>query len=111
VTVWTGSCGHTYFYQCELPYDSPQTGPNGFGDCVGFKVASEIGSVRRDLRHEGVGVGVYCFFRDHVVKARAGVSVDMVNDGSHFVNSFTRFLTGNFGSGIDHVINERGEPV
>eukprot|EP00930_Biecheleria_cincta_P016376 TRINITY_DN13343_c0_g2_i1.p1 TRINITY_DN13343_c0_g2~~TRINITY_DN13343_c0_g2_i1.p1 ORF type:complete len:702 (+),score=80.56 TRINITY_DN13343_c0_g2_i1:73-2178(+) len=97
-TLWKGEGGQTYFYQNELPYDVSQA---SFCDknYSGYAVADGIKS------HEGLGLGVYAFFRDHPCIVESAFRAPET-DGVRFTNIFTRYLNGN--AGIRHVLNSRG---
>jgi hypothetical protein len=98
LTLWNGERGSTYFYQSELPYGVNQA---EFGDpgYAGYRVADNVKA------HQGWGVGVYCFFRDHNVTTKSGIVCPPALEKS-FVNPLTVFLNGN--GGIEHVINDKG---
>ena len=96
LTIWNGERGRTFFYQSELPYVVTQEEfPLNYS---GYKVAQHV----KD--HEGYGVGVYSFFRDHVVNVTSGI---VAPTSCKFVNPLSVFLNG-FG-GIDHILNDQGE--
>eukprot|EP00930_Biecheleria_cincta_P016375 TRINITY_DN13343_c0_g1_i4.p1 TRINITY_DN13343_c0_g1~~TRINITY_DN13343_c0_g1_i4.p1 ORF type:complete len:706 (+),score=98.70 TRINITY_DN13343_c0_g1_i4:101-2218(+) len=97
-TVWKGEGGQTYFYQNELPYDVTQV---SFCDrnFSGYTVAASVKS------HEGLGLGVYSFFRDHECIVESAFRAPET-DGVRFTNIFARYLNGY--SGIRHVLNHRG---
>ncbi len=69
---------------------------------VAYKVGDDIYS------HSAYGVGVYCFFRDHYVDVKTGITAPIRN-GVNFVNSLAVFLSGK--GGIDHVIDGAGNSV
>jgi hypothetical protein len=94
LVVWSGNRGKTYFYQAELPYDA-----SSFNYC-GYKVNDGVEA------HEGYGLGVYHYFRDHPVGVKSGIQCP-----SELLHSFENSLTVHLnGSGtIQHVINDRGE--
>jgi len=94
LVVWSGNRGKTYFYQCELPYDV-----SSFNYC-GYKVNDDVKA------HEGYGLGVYHYFRDHPVVVASGIQCSPT-----LLHSFEHSLTVHLnGSGtIQHVINEVGE--
>ena len=96
LTLWNGEHGRTYFYQSELPYVVNQAEfPK---NSSGYHVASHVQD------HEGFGVGVYSFFRDHVVNVTSGI---VAPQSCKFINPLSVFLSGN--GGIDHVLNDRGD--
>jgi hypothetical protein len=98
LTLWNGERGSTYFYQSELPYGVTQA---EFGDpgYAGYRVAKNV------TQHQGWGVGVYSFFRDHNVTAKSGIVCPPALEKS-FVNPLSVFLNGH--GGIQHVINDKG---
>ena len=95
LTVWNGERGRTYFYQSELPYIVTQEEfPRNLS---GYKVSAHVQD------HAAYGVGVYSFFRDHVVNVTSGIVAPAT---SKFVNPMSVFLNGN--GGIDHILNDQG---
>jgi hypothetical protein len=95
LTVWNGERGRTFFYQSELPYVVTQAEfPANYS---GYKVAAHVQD------HVAYGVGVYSFFRDHVVNITSGI---VAPASSKFVNPMSVFLNGN--GGIDHILNDQG---
>jgi len=98
LTVWKGERGATYFYQSELPYDATQAQFGDAGYC-GYRVAEGV------QQHQGWGVGVYAFFRDHNVTVESGIVCPPALESS-FVAPLSVFLNGN--GGIRHVINDKG---
>ena len=97
LTEWNGENGNVYFYQSEYPYDVDisYTG-------ISYKVADTV------QNHHAWGVGVYSYFRDHPVVAKAGIETP-TGSGIHFTNSLSVFLNG-LGE-IAHVINDSGDSV
>ena len=96
LTVWNGNNGATYFYQSELPYIVNQAQfPN---NSSGYHVTDQVTS------HQGWGVGVYSYFKNHVVNVTSGIVTP--SQGTKLVNPFTVFLNG-FG-GIDSIWNGKG---
>lgn len=63
---WNGDNGHVYFYQSEFPYDVTQENYADLG-YVSYKVNENVES------HHAFGIGAYSYFRDHEVKAKAGI--------------------------------------
>jgi len=97
LTVWNGNNGATYFYQSELPYIVNQAQfPN---NSSGYHVTDQVTS------HQGWGVGVYSYFKNHVVNVTSGIVTP--TQGTKLVNPFTVFLNG-FG-GIDSIWNGKGD--
>jgi len=97
LTEWNGENGYVYFYQSEYPYDV-DTSYAG----ISYKVADKVNN------HHAWGVGVYSYFRDHPVQAKAGIQAPN-RPGIHFTNSVTVFLNGQ--GEIRHVINNMGDAV
>lgn len=68
--LWNGNHGRTYFYQSEIPYDSPDqasfTSAPGTNGWASYKVADNV------TDHQAWGLGVYSVFRHpDVVLTRA----------------------------------------
>eukprot|EP00457_Paulinella_chromatophora_P003605 gb/GEZN01003613.1/.p1 GENE.gb/GEZN01003613.1/~~gb/GEZN01003613.1/.p1 ORF type:complete len:661 (-),score=49.11 gb/GEZN01003613.1/:152-2110(-) len=101
LVYWTGDRGRNFFYQSELPYDVNQS---QWRDHGGYRIVDSVTS------HECWGCGVYCYFRDFVVKAKTGIVAPNKPD-IFFINVLTHFLDGLKDSGIAHVINNAGAPV
>jgi len=100
MTVWNGNYGKTYFYQSELPYDVDSDWQSkGY---AGYTVADSV------THHEGYGIGVYSYFRDHDVTANSAIKAPNV-PGVQFTDSISVFLSGN--GGIAHIINDEGNSV
>jgi hypothetical protein len=100
--VWNGDNGRNYFFQSEYPYDvDVDYATGGF---VGYKVNENV------TKHEAWGTGIYSFFRDHPVLMPTGISAPK-KEGILFHNSFGRWLYGQPGSGVTHIIDEQGEVV
>lgn len=94
---WNGDRGRTYMFQSELPYDV--TGEYGTNGYCGYRVADNV------QQHLGYGIGVYHFFRDHVVTCKSGICVPShVEQG--FQNAITVYLNGK--GTIENVINSQG---
>jgi len=91
---WNGNNGRCYFFQAEFPYDVPSSyGTIGY---TGYRVGNSVTS------HLGYALGVYCFFRDHVITVDSGI-IAPGGTGIQFTNAFTRYLNGN--GGIASVLN------
>jgi len=58
--------------------------------------------------HQGWGVGVYSFFRDHDVTVKSGIEAP-TGSGIQFTNVLSVFLNGK--GGITHVLNNEGSSV
>jgi len=106
---WSGNHGKTIFFQSELPYDASQD----FGDkYVAYRIVNEKNDP--SFTHNGYGMGVYSFFRDHTVHARKGIAVIGSTDGIVLENLFTRWLDqspDSVGSTIEHIVNNQGDKV
>ncbi len=108
-TVWNGERGRVYFYQSEIPYDPPsheawRAGRKG--GYASYKVADHVQT------HEAHGLGIYTFFGIHQEKnpdVRLTTAVEVpVTEGVRISHIST--FSGRSG-GIDHPINEQGEPT
>ncbi len=103
-TLWKGEGGRVYMYQSEMPYDVPNQKAWMSGKTPGYssyKVADNVTS------HEAWGVGVYCFFRDSLVKAHNAIEAPLL-PGIKFHHLTTVWLNGTPGSEITHIVNELG---
>ena len=99
--VWNGENGQSFMYQAEYPYDVTQQnyGDRGF---VAYRVGDHV------QNHEAWGIGAYSFFRDFQVNVESGIRTPQ-RSGIKFTNSLSVFLNGN--GGINHVINDQGDPT
>lgn len=93
ITVWNGNDGRCYFYQAEFPYDV--TSSYGTSGYVGYRVNPLA------VNHLGVGLGIYCNFRDYTVTVDTAISA--LGAGVQMTNCLTRFLNNN--GGIFSVLN------
>jgi hypothetical protein len=103
-TLWNGENGHTYFYQCEMPYDPPTQTAWQHGTVEGwpgYKVADSVQT------HEAWGMGIYCCFTQPDVHSESAVEAPK-NAGVKFHNVLTFYLSGAATTGINHVINDMG---
>lgn len=91
---WNGNNGQCYFFQAEFPYDV--TASYGTLGYTGYRVGNGAS------QHAAYGVGVYSYFRDHVVTAQSGI-FSPISSGIRFINAFIRFLNGN--GGISGILN------
>ena len=106
-TLWNGNEGRVYMYQSEMPYDVPNQKAWMSGKTAGFasyKVADGVTS------HEAWGVGVYCYFRDALVRANSAIEAPAA-PGVKFHHLTTIWLDGQLGSEITHIINDHGGKV
>jgi len=106
-TIWNGEGGRVYFYQSEIPYDPPSQAGWMNGPVRGFasyKVADAV------TTHEAWGVGVYSVFRHPgIVLENAIETPDSVGVKIHHMTTLR--LGSQTTSGINHVVNGRGEAV
>ena len=101
--VWNGENGRTVFFQNEMPYDPPDQASWSHDGVLGFAAYKVADSVQR---HEGWGLGAYCFF--HVnpsIHASRAFEVP-VTAGVKLHDILTVSL-GGVGV-IDHVVNDFG---
>jgi hypothetical protein len=104
--VWNGEDGRTVLFQNEMPYDPPDQATWRPGGALGFAAYKVADSVNR---HEGWGLGVYCFFRvNPSIHADRAIEVP-VNEGVRLHDLLTVSL-GGVGV-IDHVVNDVGAPA
>src|SRR5215469_14901525 len=101
--LWNGENGRTVFFQNEMPYDPPNQAAwthDGTLGWAAYKVADSV------TRHEGWGLGSYCFFHaDPSIHASHAFEAP-VTEGVRFHDLLTVSL-GGVGT-IDHVINDTG---
>ena len=106
-TLWNGNGGRVYFYQSEMPYDPPgesEWSHDGVAGFASYKVGDGV------TTHEAYGLGVYSLLNDApIVAARAFEAPDSA--GVKLKHLVAIRLGGHPGSGIAHVLNDRGEPV
>jgi hypothetical protein len=106
-TLWNGNGGRVYMYQSEMPYDPPNQAAWMAGRTDGYasyKVADTV------TNHEAWGLGVYCYFRDAVIKCQSAIQAP-VAPGVRLHHLTTIWLNGKKGSGINHIVNNIGGPV
>jgi hypothetical protein len=103
-TIWNGERGKTFFYQNEMPYDPPSNAAwSSGGGTLGW-ASYKVNDAVTD--HEGVGMGVYCFFNvNPAVTAARGFEVPN-RPGVRFRSLVTVSL-GGVGT-INRVINNSG---
>jgi hypothetical protein len=101
--LWNGENGRTVFFQNEMPYDPPNQAAwthDGVLGWAAYKVADSV------TRHEGWGLGSYCFFQvDPSIHASRAFEAPVAG-GVRFHDLLTVSL-GGVGT-IDHVINDTG---
>ncbi len=106
-TLWNGNGGRVYFYQSEMPYDPPRQEDWMSGTKRGYasyKVADTVTS------HEAWGLGVYCVFNAGPIIADSAIEAPDA-PGVKLHHMIAVRLNGKPGSGIGHVLNDRGDPV
>ena len=106
-TIWNGNGGRVYFYQSEMPYDPPSQAEwshDGVRGYASYKVADTV------TTHQAWGLGVYCVFYAAPVIADTAIEVP-VTPGVQMHHMVTLRLNGKPGSGIAHVINDKGDAV
>jgi hypothetical protein len=104
--MWNGENGRTVFFQNEMPYDPPNQAAWTHDGILGFAAYKVADTVKR---HEGWGLGAYCFFRvDPTIHASRAFEVP-VAPGIKLHDLLTVSL-GGVGV-IDHVVNDFGGPA
>jgi hypothetical protein len=106
-TLWNGEGGRVYFYQSEMPYDPPSQAAwshDGVKGFASYKVASGVKT------HEAWGLGIYCVFTHAPVVSRSAIEAPDA-PGVRFHHMVTLRFGGVKGSGIEHVLNDRGSAV
>ena len=106
-TLWNGNGGQVYMYQSEMPYDPPDQASWMDGKTDGYasyKVADSVKS------HEAWGLGIYCYFRDAVIKCESAIQAPRV-PGVKIHHMTTIWLNGKKGSEIAHIVNRLGGRV
>jgi hypothetical protein len=106
-TLWNGNNGKVYFYQSEMPYDTPTIDAwkhdAKFG-YASYKVSDKVTS------HEAWGVGVYCVFYHAPVPVDDAIETPVaLEQNMHHIVTF--WLNGNKESSIRHIINDKGDAV
>jgi hypothetical protein len=103
---WAGEDGRTVMFQNELPYDPPSQAAYRHGSTLGWAAYKVADSVRR---HEGWGLGVYCFFNvDPTIHSTSAIEVP-VRPGVQLHDILD--LSINDQGTIDHVVNDFGPPT
>jgi hypothetical protein len=101
--LWNGDNGRTVLFQNEMPYDPPNQAAwthDGILGWAAYKVGDSV------TRHDGWGLGSYCFFHvDPSIHASPAFEAP-VTEGVKFHDMLTVSL-GGVGT-IDHVINDTG---
>jgi hypothetical protein len=106
-TIWNGEGGRVYLYQSEMPYDPPSAEAwqhDGVTGYASYKVADHVKT------HEAWGLGVYCVFRHSPIVAENAIETPQV-PGVKMHHMITLRLNAKNGSGINHVINGKGDPA
>jgi hypothetical protein len=106
-TLWNGEGGRVYFYQSEIPYDPPSQAAWRSGPVRGYasyKVGDHV------TTHEAWGLGVYSVFHEpNIILENAIETPDVPGVKIHHM--VTLRLGPQTTSGINHVINGRGDAV
>ncbi|MDD4971077.1 MAG: coagulation factor 5/8 type domain-containing protein [Paludibacter sp.] len=106
-TLWNGNNGRVYFYQSEMPYDTPTIDAWKHDDKYGYasyKVSEKVNS------HEAWGLGVYCVFYHAPVPVSDAIETPPTLE-KNLHHSIMFWLNGNKESSIKHLINNSGESV
>ena len=106
-TLWNGNGGRVYMYQSEMPYDPPNQASWMAGQTDGYasyKVSDTVTS------HEAWGLGIYCYFRDAVIKCESAIEAPAAH-GVQLHDMTTIWLNGKKGSEIKHIVNRIGKRV
>ncbi|MEU9314588.1 coagulation factor 5/8 type domain-containing protein [Streptomyces sp. NPDC048295] len=103
---WSGENGRTIFFQNEKAYDAPDQAAVQNGDIKGFAAYRVDDSVNR---HEGWGLGSYCYFNvDPTIRQDHGFQAP-VKPGVKFHDLLVVSLGGK--GQYEHVINDTGSPT
>ncbi|MFJ7195136.1 MULTISPECIES: coagulation factor 5/8 type domain-containing protein [unclassified Streptomyces] len=103
---WSGENGRTIFFQNEKAYDAPNQAAVQNGDIKGFAAYRVDDSVNR---HEGWGLGSYCYFNvDPTIRQDHGFQAP-VKPGVKFHDLLVVSLGGK--GQYEHVINDTGSPT
>jgi hypothetical protein len=104
--VWNGENGRTIMFQNEMPYDPPNQAAWQHDGILGFAAYKVADSVKK---HEGWGLGSYCFLNvDPTIHASHAFEVP-VTPGVKLHDILSLSIT-NHGT-IDHVVNDFGRPT
>ena len=106
-TLWNGNRGRVYMYQSEMPYDPPNQASWMDGKTDGYASYKIADSVKI---HEAWGLGIYCYFRDAVIKCESAIQAPSTS-GIKIHHMTTVWLNGKNGSEIAHIINHLGGRV
>jgi hypothetical protein len=101
--VWNGEDGRTVFFQNELPYDPPDQATYSHDGILGWAAYKVADSVQR---HQGWGLGSYCFFHVNPTLHASHSFEVPVGPGIQLHDLLTVSL-GGVGV-IDHVVNDTG---
>ena len=101
--IWNGENGTTIFFQNEMPYDPPNQAAwthDGIDGFASYKVADNV------RRHQGFGLGAYCFFNVNpdIVNARG---FEVPNRAGIQLHDILTVSLGGVGT-IEHVVNDAG---
>jgi len=104
-TLWNGNNGRVYFYQSEMPYDTPTAEAFNHGTTRGYasyKVSDNV------TTHEAWALGIYCvFFKAPVIVDQAIETPPSLEDEIHHKIIYWLY-GGNKESKIMSVINGKG---
>jgi hypothetical protein len=104
--IWNGEDGETIMFQNEMPYDPPDQAAYRHSGLLGwasYKVAPWV------TRHQGYGLGSYCFFNVNPTIHNTHAFEVPVTEGVQLHDILTLSIT-NAGT-IDHVVNDFGPPT
>jgi hypothetical protein len=96
--IWNGEDGETIMFQNEMPYDPPNQ--------AAYRHSGLLAWV---TRHQGYGLGSYCFFNVNPTIHNTHAFEVPVTDGVQLHDILTLSIT-NAGT-IDHVVNDFGPPT
>ena len=106
-TLWNGNGGRVYLYQSELPYDPPNQEAwmhDGHRGYTSYKVAPNV------TTHEAWGLGIYAVFKQTPVILESAIECPS-SPGVKFHHMVMFRLNKQLGSGINHLINGKGDEV
>jgi len=106
-TLWNANGGRVYMYQSEMPYDPPDQAVWMDGRTDGYASYKLADTVKT---HEAWGLGIYCYFRDAVIKCESAIEAPR-SPGIKLNHLTTVWLNGKPGSEIAHIVNHLGGRV
>lgn len=111
-TMWYGNGGKIYFYQSEMPYEVTSMNqwacsyPNGSSTpstgCVSLWISPDV------TDFYGVGLGVYTYFRDAVIKPLSGITAPKKSN-IILKDIVGRWLNGTLTSGLQSLVRDYDE--